>query len=182
MALNRNVALVFEASGISGWVLVKNLLTYPSASTFSRVIPLTNRPSTLEALGLPQDARIELHGGIDLRTSPEQVVGQLRARIAGLEEVTHVYYNGMDQRLSMAAWRLTYRATSAPEADGVFRPGHGHQGRQHCHDIQRDPCCRPTVPRPQVRGAADRDKRKPPTYSMPSSRLHLALELWRRHA
>ncbi|KAL3440282.1 hypothetical protein BJX65DRAFT_316749 [Aspergillus insuetus] len=87
-----NVALVFGASGISGWAVTKNLLSYPTATTFSRVIALTHRPRTVEQTGLPQDPRLELYSGIDLRSNLQDVKAQMQSRIPRLDEVTHVYY------------------------------------------------------------------------------------------
>ncbi|KAL5336870.1 hypothetical protein BJX70DRAFT_371360 [Aspergillus crustosus] len=88
----KNVALVFGASGISGWAVTKNLLSYPSPTTFSRVIALTHRPRTLEETRLPVDPRLELYSGVNLRDSLEDVKDQLQGKIAKVEEITHVYY------------------------------------------------------------------------------------------
>ncbi|KAL4955731.1 hypothetical protein BDW69DRAFT_204226 [Aspergillus filifer] len=87
-----NFALVFGASGISGWAVTKNLLSYPSPTTFSRIIALTHRPRTVEDSGLSSDPRLELYSGIDLRASLDNVKQQMESKIPGLEEVTHVYY------------------------------------------------------------------------------------------
>ncbi|KAL4792442.1 hypothetical protein BDV19DRAFT_380816 [Aspergillus venezuelensis] len=62
--------------------VTKNLLSYPSSTTFSRIIALTHRLRTVEDSGLPSDPRLELYSGIDLRAT----------RFLGLEEVTQVYY------------------------------------------------------------------------------------------
>lgn len=88
-----NVALVFGASGISGWAVAKNALSYPTPTTFSRVISLTNRPKTVEESGLPKDPRLELYSGVNLRTDLGNVIGLLQG-IPNLDEVTHVYYLG----------------------------------------------------------------------------------------
>ncbi|KAL4908855.1 hypothetical protein BDW74DRAFT_73698 [Aspergillus multicolor] len=92
MAESKNVALVFGASGISGWAVTKCALSYPTPTTFSRVIGLTNRPLPLEKSGLPNDPRLELYSGINLRQSLDDVLVQLQEKIPNLEEVTHVYY------------------------------------------------------------------------------------------
>lgn len=89
-----NVALVFGASGISGWAVTKNLLSYPSATAFSRVIALTHRPRTVEDSGLPLDPRLELYSGVDLRANLDYVKQQLTSKIPNLDQVTHVYYLG----------------------------------------------------------------------------------------
>jgi hypothetical protein len=89
-----NVALVFGASGISGWAVTKNLLCYPTPNTFSKVIGLTNRPLTIEGSGLPHDQRLELHSDINLRSSLEEVKRSMKEKIDCLGKVTHVYYLG----------------------------------------------------------------------------------------
>lgn len=94
-SLEKNVALVFGASGISGWAVTKNLLSYPTSTTFSRVIALTNRPLDLSERNLPEDdARLQFYHGVNLRGQREEVVKQMKAVIPDVEEVTHVYYLG----------------------------------------------------------------------------------------
>lgn len=88
------VALVFGASGISGWAVTRSLLEYPTRSTFSRVIGLTHRPQTRVQLGLPDDPRLEVYSGINLRGSLDEVMTQMRETIPQLDQVTHVYYLG----------------------------------------------------------------------------------------
>ncbi|KAJ5271023.1 hypothetical protein N7505_006781 [Penicillium chrysogenum] len=92
MADSKNVALVFGASGISGWAVTKCALSYPTPTTFDRVIGLTNRPMPLEKSGLPHDPRLELHCGVNLRGSLDEVLCQLQEKVPNLEHVTHVYY------------------------------------------------------------------------------------------
>lgn len=95
-----NVALVFGASGISGWAVTRNLLSYPSPTTFSRVIGLTNRPMSLAESQLPQDdARLEIYSGINLRQDLAEVKREMEAKIPNLDEVTHMYYCGACQSL-----------------------------------------------------------------------------------
>lgn len=89
------MALVFGASGISGWSVTKDCLSYPSIDTFSRVIGLTNRPRSVKECGLPEDDRLEIYSGINLRGSLEQVLGGMKEGIPHIEEVTHMYYCGM---------------------------------------------------------------------------------------
>jgi hypothetical protein len=94
MVETKNVALVFGASGISGWAVTKCALSYPTPTTFDRVIGLTNRPLPLEKSGLPDDPRLELHSGVNLRGSLNEVLSQLQEKVPHLEDVTHVYYLG----------------------------------------------------------------------------------------
>ena len=87
-------ALVFGASGVSGWAIFRECLTYPSLSTFSRVVGLTKRPLDKHAFFLSSGAeRAEVHSGIDLTENLESVIEKLKA-IRSIEQITHVYYAG----------------------------------------------------------------------------------------
>ncbi|CAG8111848.1 unnamed protein product [Penicillium salamii] len=92
MTESRKVALIFGASGISGWAVTKCALSYPTPTTFQRVIGLTNRPLPLEKSGLPHDSRLELHSGVNLRGTLDEVKSQLEEKVPDLDDVTHVYY------------------------------------------------------------------------------------------
>lgn len=92
---SKKVALVFGASGISGWAITNNLFNYPTPTTFSRIIGLTNRPLDSKASALPtDDARLELYSGVNLRDDLETVKAKLSETVPRLDEVTHVYYAG----------------------------------------------------------------------------------------
>jgi nucleoside-diphosphate-sugar epimerase len=92
---DKNVALVFGASGISGWAVTNNLLSYPSATTFSRVVGLTNRPMDPANSQLSvDDARLELYSGLNLRGEQSSVIEYLKTTVPNIEDVTHVYYLG----------------------------------------------------------------------------------------
>lgn len=69
---------------------MKQLLTYPTPTTFSRVIGLTNRPLAKEIAQLPDDARIELYSDLDLLDRSKTLL-QLQ-HIPGIEYTTHVYF------------------------------------------------------------------------------------------
>lgn len=86
-------ALIFGASGITGWAIVKTALEYPTATTFSRVIGLTNRPLTLEDSFLPPDPRISLKSGVDLSGDVSSIVNSLKT-IQDIGKTTHVYFTG----------------------------------------------------------------------------------------
>jgi hypothetical protein len=89
-------ALVFGASGITGWAVAKEALKYPTPTTFDQVIGLTNRPLTKGEALLPEGERLRLYSGIDLTAGSFQVEEKLK-KIEGIEEVTHVYFSGMPQ-------------------------------------------------------------------------------------
>ena len=83
-------ALVFGASGITGHATLKTLLTYPTPTTFARIIGLTNRPLTTADSHLDADQRVELYSGIDLLDREKSLL-QLQ-HVPGIQQVTHVYY------------------------------------------------------------------------------------------
>jgi hypothetical protein len=88
-----NTALIFGASGITGWAVAKAALEYPTPTTFDKVIALTNRPLSKQDAYLPDDSRLALYSGIDLSSGVDKLVGDLK-KIDGIEGVTHVYFTG----------------------------------------------------------------------------------------
>jgi hypothetical protein len=78
-------ALVFGASGITGWGIVQEALTYPTPTTFDKVIGLTNRPLTKAEALLPKDERLVLYSGINLSAGVEAVQASL-SQIEGIGE------------------------------------------------------------------------------------------------
>ncbi|KAF7978262.1 hypothetical protein HWV62_1092 [Athelia sp. TMB] len=91
MSSTQKHAIIIGASGISGWRVVKELLQYPTPTTFGSVTGVTNRPLTVEEAGLPVDARIRLVSGVDLTASPDSVIKTLQERVPTIEEITHAY-------------------------------------------------------------------------------------------
>jgi hypothetical protein len=87
-------ALVFGASGITGWAIVKTALEYPTRDTFSRIIGLTNRSLSLKDSYLPSDPRLSLKSGVDLSGDVDSIVKALK-EIRNIEETTHVYFTGI---------------------------------------------------------------------------------------
>ncbi|PNS21570.1 hypothetical protein CAC42_929 [Sphaceloma murrayae] len=85
-------ALIFGASGVSGWAITSQALQFPSKSTFSRVTALTNRPLSIEDSGLPKDERLQLVSGIDLTRSIESIVSGLKSKVRDVESVSHVFF------------------------------------------------------------------------------------------
>ncbi|KAK4540893.1 hypothetical protein LTR36_008835 [Oleoguttula mirabilis] len=83
-------ALVFGASGITGYALLSQLLSYPTPTTFDRIIGVTRRPLHRDVAQLPEDQRLELYSDLDL-TDRNQALFSLQ-HIPGIEHTTHVYY------------------------------------------------------------------------------------------
>ncbi|KAG0645390.1 Short chain dehydrogenase sirQ [Hyphodiscus hymeniophilus] len=84
-------ALVFGASGITGWAITNSALSYPTPTTFSRVVGLTSRSLSINEAALPSDPRLELHAGLDLGQDVQSIVKYLSS-IERIEEITHVYF------------------------------------------------------------------------------------------
>lgn len=78
MSSNEKHALVFGASGISGWALLNQCLSYPTPSTFRRVTGLCNRPLNSQNALLPNDPRLNIVHGIDLTGPVNVVIEQLK--------------------------------------------------------------------------------------------------------
>lgn len=93
-------ALVFGASGVTGWALVNEILNdYPQKGIFGGVIALTNRPLTLEQSRWPKDDRLSIVSGIDLlKGSQEDVEKTMKDKIPNLDKVTDHLFFGMFPR------------------------------------------------------------------------------------
>lgn len=94
MSSNGKHALVFGASGISGWSLLNQCLSYPTPSTFRRVTGLCNRPLNKEDALLPNDPRLEIVHGVDLTGSVDVVIEQLKAKVKEVETIDVVFFCG----------------------------------------------------------------------------------------
>lgn len=92
-------ALVFGASGITGWAILREALNYPTSSTFHKVIGLTNRPLDRSKSFLPEDDRLVIFPGVDLTAAVDDVAAKL-AGIDGIKDVTDVYFAGTASHLS----------------------------------------------------------------------------------
>ncbi|PQE20569.1 3-oxo-Delta(45)-steroid 5-beta-reductase protein [Rutstroemia sp. NJR-2017a BBW] len=94
-------ALIFGASGISGWAIVREALQHKgptdrnskSKPTFDRVIALSRSPLNESEFLITKDItikRLVLHSGIDLGQAEDADI--LFKNIEGIEKTTHVYY------------------------------------------------------------------------------------------
>ena len=83
--------LVFGASGISGLGVVQEALQYPTPSTFSSVIGLTNRPLTTSDAQIPSDNRVAFYSGFDLTQGTDSIVSKLKS-IPSISQTTHVAF------------------------------------------------------------------------------------------
>jgi hypothetical protein len=94
MAPTGNHALIYGASGISGWAIVNAILNgYPSTDTFSKVSALVNRPLTREMALWPDDPRLQIVSGIDLlKGSQEELEKTIKEKVPDIESVTQVYF------------------------------------------------------------------------------------------
>ena len=87
-------ALIFGASGISGWALLNQIRTYPTTTTFQRITAVTRRPFTLEQAQIPQDDRITIASGVDLTKTAKVVSATLEEKLSDIDTVTHVFFAG----------------------------------------------------------------------------------------
>jgi len=87
-------ALIFGASGISGWSLLNQTRVYPTPTTFERITGTTSRPFSLEQAQIPQDERIKIASGVDLTKSASEVAATLKEKVDDISSVTHVFFTG----------------------------------------------------------------------------------------
>ncbi|KIW09158.1 uncharacterized protein PV09_00093 [Verruconis gallopava] len=87
-------ALVFGASGITGWSIVDQILKgYPDANTFDKVTALTNRPLSKEDTLWPESDKLQLVSGIDLNTDTQEALdAEMKSKIKDIDTVTEVYF------------------------------------------------------------------------------------------
>lgn len=87
-------ALVFGASGVTGWSFVNEILNdYPEPGIWKRVYALTNRPLSLQQSQWPNDPRLNIVSGIDLLNgSQEELEAAIKSKVDKVEEITHAYY------------------------------------------------------------------------------------------
>jgi hypothetical protein len=88
-------ALIFGASGVSGWAFVNETLNdYPKEGVWGKVHALANRPLKQSDSFWPNDARLNIISGIDLLEGSQQDLEKALSEIDGVKRVTHVYYLG----------------------------------------------------------------------------------------
>jgi len=89
-----NHALVYGASGITGWAIVNQILNnFPSADAFSKVTALTNRPLPAEVAQWPESDKLQVVSGLDLLKGDQSALERtMRERVKDLDSVTHVYF------------------------------------------------------------------------------------------
>lgn len=104
-----NHALIYGASGISGWAIVNAILNgYPSKDAFTKVSALVNRPLTREMALWPEDPRLQIVSGIDLlKGSQEDLEKTIKEKVPEVDTVTQVYFYCRDRYGLMDASRLT---------------------------------------------------------------------------
>jgi hypothetical protein len=88
-------ALIFGASGVTGWAFVNEILNdYPKKGIWRKVHALTNRPLKPNDSLWPKDERLNIVSGIDLLRNTQEDLEEALGKIEGIKEVTHVYYLG----------------------------------------------------------------------------------------
>jgi hypothetical protein len=102
MATTKRHALVFGASGVTGWSVVNQLLLdYPASGTWDKVTALTNRPLSLEVSQWPKTGKLSIVSGLNLLEPSQEVFNEtLRKASPDIDTVTHVFYYGQSDPLS----------------------------------------------------------------------------------
>ncbi|KAI9371742.1 hypothetical protein BJX61DRAFT_548093 [Aspergillus egyptiacus] len=87
-------ALVFGASGITGWGVVNALLSdYPTPDAFSRITALTNRPLSVDDSQWPASKKLSVVSGLDLLSGDQASFEEsMRQRVPQIESVSHVFF------------------------------------------------------------------------------------------
>jgi hypothetical protein len=106
-----NHALVFGASGITGWAITNQILKgYPEAGTFKKVTALTNRPLKQEATLWPTSDKLQLVSGLDLmnKNGQKALEDEMKRKIKDVDTVTHVFFFGIFLLFFFLNQRWTY--------------------------------------------------------------------------
>lgn len=93
--MSSNHALVFGASGISGWAITNQILNgYPTLNSFSKITSLTNRPLSKEATLWPESDKLQLVSGLDLLNpkGKQALEDEMKAKIKDVDTVSHVFF------------------------------------------------------------------------------------------
>lgn len=99
MSSTGNHALIFGASGITGWAIVNAILEgYPSLDAFSKVTALVNRPLSKEVAQWPEDPRLQIISGIDLlKGTQEELDKVIKGKAPEVDTTTHVHFYSYQQ-------------------------------------------------------------------------------------
>jgi hypothetical protein len=90
-------AIVFGATGVTGWALCKALLSHKQpgdsqSKTFSTVIGVCEQP--IEGVNMfIEERNFQLIDGVNLREGEDEVTNNLKD-VKGIEHVSHVFYVG----------------------------------------------------------------------------------------
>ena len=88
-------ALVFGASGVTGWSFVNEILNdYPKKGIWDGVVAMTNRPLKQQDSFWPAGSRLQIFSGVDLLGSQEGIEKALKEKVEDVDKITHVYYLG----------------------------------------------------------------------------------------
>src|ERR1700753_1135597 len=85
-------ALVFGASGVSGWGVMNQLVSYPTPTTWMSITGATNRPLTIAEAHLPNDPRVSLVSSIDLTKPAPEISKLLKEKVKNIDKITHVFF------------------------------------------------------------------------------------------
>lgn len=92
--MSENHALVYGASGITGWAIVNQILkNFPAAETFTKVTALTNRPLPAEVAQWPRSEKLQVVSGLNLLEGDQAALEKnMKERVKDMDTVTHVYF------------------------------------------------------------------------------------------
>jgi hypothetical protein len=94
-------ALIYGASGITGWAIVNQLLqNNANSDQFSRVTALTNRPLDHKDTLWPQSAKLLLTTANIMHEGGQKgLENDLKSKVKDISTVTHVYFFGRQNTL-----------------------------------------------------------------------------------
>lgn len=86
-------AIVFGASGVTGWGTANALLNdYPTKDAFDRITTLTNRPLSAQDALWPASEKLTVVSGLDLMADQAELEKSMCERVPSVETVSHVFF------------------------------------------------------------------------------------------
>lgn len=86
-------ALIFGASGVTGWSFVNEILhDYPKHGVWDGVVAMTNRPLKQEDSLWPADSRLQIVSGVNLLDDQETIEQALKEKVRNVDQTTHLFY------------------------------------------------------------------------------------------
>lgn len=166
MAAAKRHAVVFGASGVTGWSVVNQLLLdYPKVGTWGKVTALTNRPLSLGVSQWPESGILNIVSGLNLLEQSQDVFNEaVKKEIPDIATVTHVFYYGESDPVSRPFTGKLELKIPNDSLQSQSRFPAGEKGFR-LYAGPSNYCSGPALTEPTVCGLSDGSKGKPTLHA-----------------